>query len=141
MAITSSSNRQSDAEFNTTVPMWFYQLTSVYVPGEGQTETWSLVVSSPIYGEWRGGFGERAVQASALGINDFATVRTFYHPTILAAMQTKRTIVVKNSTTGALASGIPDINNPNVYELWGSVDNVRQVNQRMEFRVRRFEGL
>jgi len=131
----------ADIQFNPTTPIWFYQLTSTYTPGEGQTETWSLVTSSPLYCEWKGGFGDRAVQAATAGVNDMATIRTFYHPTVYAAMQTQRTAVVRNSITGALSSGLPDVSNPNVYELWGGVDNKNMVNQMLEFRVRRFEGV
>ena len=49
--------------------------------------------------------------------------------------------MVKNADDTAIVKEEPDSNNPNVYELWGGVDNVREENQYMEFRVRRYEAL
>lgn len=131
----------ADVQFNPTTPLWFYQLTSTYTPGEGQTEAWALVLADPLYCEWTGGYGAVAIEAATRGINDFATVKTFYHPTIYTAAQTQRIVVVRNSITNALADGIPNASNPNVYELWGAIDNIKMENQKMEFKAKRFEGV
>jgi len=127
-------------KFNPTTPVTFWKKTSSYTAGQGQSTTWTQILTSPLFGEWRGGFGDRAIAAQAVGVSDMATCRTFYHPTLYAAMNQSQIIVVKNADSAAFTAGVPDRNNPNVYELWGGVDNVEQANQCLEFRVRRYEG-
>jgi head-tail adaptor len=126
-------------KFNPTTPIVFYVSVSEYVPGKGQTETWQEI--GTLYGEWRGSFGDRRLNAQALGVSDSATVRTFYHPDIYSKMKTNRTVVIKNADATAIKDGEPDKLNPNCYEVWGGVDNVLEANQYLEFSVRRYEGL
>lgn len=126
-------------KFNPTTPVVFYASVSEYVSGQGQTETWQEI--GTLYGEWRGSFGDRRLNAQALGVSDSATVRTFYHPEIYSKMKTNRTVVIKNADATAIKDGEPDKLNPNCYEVWGGVDNVLEANQYMEFSVRRYEGL
>jgi head-tail adaptor len=126
-------------KFNPTTPIVFYVSVSEYVPGVGQTETWQEI--GTLYGEWRGSFGDRRLNAQALGVSDSATVRTFYHPDIYSKMKTNRTVVIKNADATAIKDGEPDKLNPNCYEVWGGVDNVLEANQYLEFSVRRYEGL
>lgn len=127
-------------KFNPTTPMLFFRKSSEYVPGSGQSTTWKQIFAAPLYGEWKGAFGDRAIAAQAVGVSDMATCRTFYHPDVFAAMQAAQVIVVKNADATAVTSGVPDKSNPNVYELWGGVDNVENANQVIEFRVRRYTG-
>lgn len=137
-------NPITEIRFNPTTPVKFYAKESEYVPGEGQTTTWKLVTSwvyDTFYCEWQGTFGDRALSAEALGIKDSATVRTFYNPAVYAKLRTVQVVVIKNADATAIVDGEPDKNNPNVYELWGGVDNVREENRFIEFRVRRYEGL
>lgn len=126
-------------KFNPTTPIVFYVSVSEYETGVGQTETWQKI--GTLYGEWRGSFGDRRLNAQALGVSDSATVRTFYHPDIYSKMKTNRTVVIKNADATAIKDGEPDKLNPNCYEVWGGVDNVLEANQYMEFSVRRYEGL
>lgn len=137
-------------KFNPVTPIVFYASVSEYEEGVGQTETWQKI--GTLYGEWRGSFGDRRLNAQALGVSDSATVRTFYHPDIYSKMKTNRTVVIKNADATAfkydepLDAGEPttgelDKLNPNCYEVWGGVDNVLEANQYMEFSVRRYEGL
>ncbi len=131
-------------KFNPTTPVKFYAKETAYVPGQGQTDTWALVTSGiydTFYCEWTGTFGERALRAQALGVSDSATVRTFYSPAVYAKLRTEQVVVVKNADETAIVDGVPDKNNPNVYELWGGADNVKEDNRFIEFRVRRYEGL
>jgi hypothetical protein len=125
-------------KFNPTTPVQFYQLQSVYIPGEGHDTAWVDV--GKLYCEWRGTFGDRVTAAQALGVSDSATVRTFYHPSIYDALRGSQVVVIKNADVNGIKNGAPDKNNPNVYELWGGVDNVAEENQYMEMRVRRYEG-
>ncbi len=142
-------------KFNPTTPVKFYAKTTTYVSGQGQTTTWSLVASgaySTFFCEWRGSFGDRALSAQALGVKDSAIVRTFYNPTLYKKLRTEQVIVIKNADATAIVCTDPekpkeepicalDKNNPNVYELWGGVDNVKEENRFIEFRVRRYEGV
>lgn len=127
-------------KFNPTTPMTFWQKTSSYTAGQGQSTTWTQILASPLFGEWRGGFGDRALAAQAVGVSDMATCRTFYHPTVYEAMQTSQVIVIRGADGTAFKDGVPDRENQNTYELWGGVDNVENANQCIEFRVRRYTG-
>lgn len=131
-------------KLNPTTPINFYTKTNSYVPGEGQTESWELLTSDKytnFYCEWRGAFGDQVLSAQAVGVKDSATIRMFYNPIIYEQLRTSQVIVVKNANPHAIKDGEIDKNNPDVYEVWGGVDNVRENNQFMEFRVRRYEGI
>ena len=125
-------------KFNPTTMLRFYTHTTTYTPGSGSSTIWG-VVGDALFGEWRGGFGERAIAAEAQGVSDMATIRTFYHPDIYSALKTKRVLIVKNADATAVIAGVPNANNVNLYELWGGVDNVENRDQFMEFKVRRYE--
>ena len=131
-------------KFNPTTPILLLAKESAYLPGQGATIDWVLLSSGRhhvYYCEWKGSYGDRAFSAEALGVKDSATVRTFYNPGVYEKLRSVQVIVIKNADESAFINGVPDKSNPNVYELWGSVDNVLEENQFMEFRVRRYEGL
>lgn len=131
-------------KFNPTTPLKLYAKTTSYTSGQGEATSWALIASGTIstfFCEWLGSYGDRALSAEALGVKDSATVRTFYNPDIYTKLRTVQVVVLKNADTTGIVAGVPDKNNPNVYELWGGVDNVKEENQFMEFRVRRYEGL
>jgi|LSQX01.3.fsa_nt_gb hypothetical protein len=125
-------------KFNPTTPVRYYVKKSKYIPGKGQESRWEDL--GVLYAEWRGTHGDRSTSAQALGVRESATVRTFYHPEIHAALESAEVVVVKNNDQATLRGGAPDKNNANAYELWGGVDNVEEANQCMEFMVRRYEG-
>ena len=125
-------------KINPNTMMRFYTPTTSYTSGVGSTTSWAAI-SATLFGEWKGGFGDRAIAAEAQGVSDMATIRTFYHPDIYSALKTKRVLIVKNADATAVIAGVPNANNVNLYELWGGVDNVENLNQFMEFRVRRYE--
>ena len=131
-------------KFNPTTPLKYYAQASTYTSGQGQDATWILLSSGDIstfYADWQGAYGERATTAESLGVKDSATIRTFYIPAVYEKLRSVRVLVVKNADALAVVDGVPDRNNANLYELWGGVDNVREENQFMEFRVRRYEAL
>lgn len=141
-------------KMNPNTPVKFYAKKDGYVSGQGASNSWELVESiikqatettlaekvSVFYCEWKGTYGDRAISAEALGVKDSATVRIFYNPFLYAKLKSVQVIVVKNADATAFVNDVPDMKNPNVYELWGGVDNVLEENQFMEFRVRRYEG-
>ena len=128
-------------KFNPTTPLKFYAKETAYIPGQGNTTSWQEIIINNLYCEWKGIFGDRAMSAQALGVKDSATIRMFYHPNIYAKLKSVQVIVVKNADATAIVNAEPNMNNPNVYEIWGGVDNVLEQNQFMEFRVRRYEGI
>jgi len=117
----------------------FYIKESVYVPGQGQTESWEPTETR--YCRWIGSYGEQVMAAQALGVKESATVTMRYLPELYESLRTTQAVVVKNADSTAIVNDEPDKKNPNVYMLWGGVDNVREENQYMEFMVRRYEGL
>lgn len=124
--------------FNPTMPIRFFAKISAYVPGEGQTTAWTEIEG--LYCEWRNSYGDRTTAAQALGVNESATIRTFYHPNIYEKLRSVEVVIAKNGDSTVIKNGAPDKSNPNAYELWGGVDNVGEANQYMEFMVRRYEG-
>lgn len=130
-------------KFNPNTPIKLYYADSAYIPGKGNTTTWIEIASgvySTFYCEWKGAFGDRAMTGEAMGVKDFATLRTFYNPEIYSKLKTLAVVVLKNADLTGIVNGIPNKNNINVYELWGGVDNVLEQNQYIEFKVRRYEG-
>lgn len=119
--------------FNPTVNVGFYRQTTSYEHGSGAESSWERIGSLPC--AWTNAFGDRAVQAQSLGVLESATVRTFWHPDIYDALRRSRVLVVKHDN-----GELPDMKHGDVYELWGSVDNVAEENAFMEFRVRRYES-
>lgn len=130
--------------FNANTPLKFYGQTVTYVPGQGNTTVWTVIKSSnfdTFWAEWTGSFGDRAMSAQALGVKDSASIRMVYNPDVYAKLRTEKVVIIKHADASAIVGGVPNKNNPNVYELWGGVDNVKEERQFMEFRVRRYEGL
>lgn len=127
-------------KFNPTTPLLFYSKESVYISGSGAQSTWNKVVDCFLYCEWRGSFGDRAIAAQAQGVKESATIRMSYHPDVYRKLVEKQVVIIKNIGEAGIKGGSPDKNNPNVYELWGGVDNIEERNQFMEFKVRRYEG-
>lgn len=130
-------------KFNPNTPVKYYAKETTYTPGNGNTTTWQKLISdgnTVFYGEWKGTYGDRALSAEALGIKESATIRTFYNPIIYNKLRTVQVLIIKNADDTAFVNGEPNKNNPNLYELWGGVDNMLEENRYMEFRVRRYEG-
>ena len=114
-------------KFNPNTPVKFYTKEIEYVVGEGNRTTWEAINSNGntvFYGEWKGTYGDRALSAEALGVKESATIRTFYNPNIYNKLRSVQVLVVKNANETAFIDGEPDKNNPDLYELWGGVDNV-----------------
>ena len=128
-------------KFNPNTPIKFYAKVTAYVPGQGNTTTWQEIINNSLYCEWKGSFGDRALSAEALGVKDSATIRMTFNPTIYDKLRTEKVLIIKHADASAIVGGVPNKNNPNVYELWGGVDNVKEERQFMEFKVRRYEGL
>lgn len=130
--------------FNPNTPLNFYYKSTTYTQGEGNVTTWNKLVTDgadTFFSEWKGGYGDAVVTANSIGVKDWATIRTFFNPTIYEKLKTTAVAVIKNADQAAIVDGEINKNNMNVYELWGGVDNVLEQNQYLEFKVRRYEGL
>lgn len=126
-------------KFSPTVPIRFYaKKTGDYIPGVGADIGWEDI--GKLFCSWVQAYGERLSEAQAIGINNSATVRTFYHPKIYEKLRTVQVIIIKNDDPTAIKNGIPDSGNPNTYEIWSGVENTKEENSYMEFRVRRYES-
>lgn len=125
-------------KFNPTTPILFYQKTATYVSGSGYNTSWTYL--GRLYCEWRGAHGSESVAAQAAGVKYEATIRTFYHPDIYNALASSAVLIVKNADSNAFSEGVPVKSNPNLFQLTGGVDNFREDNHFLEFRVRRYEA-
>lgn len=137
-------NTRLPLKFNPTTPVKIYTKKVEYIQGQGNTTTWEELDSdgyNVFYCEWRMMYGDRALTAEGLGVKESATVKTFYNPNIYNAIRKSQTLIIKNIDETAFKDGKPVRDNPNLYELWGGVDNILEENRYMEFRVRRYEGL
>jgi hypothetical protein len=130
-------------KFTPSIPYSVYAKTVLYTPGTGHESTWSIVESdgkTVFYCEWQGSHGDRAIAAQAAGVTTSARVRAFYNPHVFEALSSRAAVIVKNAGADALKDGAPDKDNPNVYELWGGVDDVLCERLYIEFQVRRYTG-
>ncbi len=141
-------------KFNPSMAVSFYAESSVYIPGQGHTTAWTKIESvitpetedipaektGVFYCEWKGAFGERLTAAQAIGVSDSATIRMTYNPDVYEKLRSAQVLIAKQADETTFNAGTPAKNNPNLYELWSGVENVGEVNQFMEFRVRRYEG-
>ncbi|QRN86032.1 hypothetical protein JR334_02015 [Clostridia bacterium] len=130
-------------KFNPNTPLEMYEEQQAYIEGKGNDASWVAIGETGKlvhFCEWGGSYGDRATAAEAKGVKDSATLRMVYNPTVYAALRTSRVVIVKNLDPLAVVDDVPNQNNPNVYELWGGVDNIKNENQFMEFKVRRYEG-
>jgi hypothetical protein len=124
-------------KFNPNCVMRVYAKSSTYTAGTGHTTTWTD--AGLLHGEWRGTYGDRVTAVQSLGVSDSATIRAYFHPLIYEKLRTTQCVIIKGDDKTALVGGVPNKGNPNCYELWGGIDNYYEVDQFIEFTVRRYE--
>lgn len=125
----------------------FYSQESTYQPGQvGASKSWVKFTSAigessldVFWADWRGSFGSQQIQALSMGVYDMCTLRMDYHPTLYQLLRTKEVLVVKDAAANAVISGVPVRNHPDVYVVWGGIDDIHSLHRIMEFKVRRFE--
>lgn len=127
----------------------FYTQEKAYTPGQvGPTKKWSKFISQigddsidVFWADWRGSFGQQQIQAMSMGVYDLCTVRMNYHPELYKLLRTKEVLLIKDAASDAVdTDGQPVRNHPDVYKLWGAVDDIRSMRRIMEFKVRRWEA-
>jgi len=132
---------------NCTTAVQFYFRQRVYTAGQvGTTDSWirfrSLIgenVIETFWTDWQGSYGSQQIQAMSMGVYDLCTLRMDYHPDLYALLRTREALIIKNASPTAVIGGVPVRSHPDVYTLWGAVDDVRSMRKVMEFKVRRFE--
>lgn len=125
----------------------FYQVSS-YQPGQvGASKQWQQFTSSVgdktldvFWTDWQGSFGSQQMQAMSIGVTDLCTVRMDYHPELYRLLRTKEVLFIKDAAEDAIADGAPVQNHPDVYAVYGAVDDIRSMRRVMEFKVRRWEA-
>lgn len=133
------------ARFTTAVSFW--EKVSSYIPGQGNTSTWTLYTEgamSVFPCEWRSKFGygrrgNETFDADAEGVIDRAAVRMPFIPGLYNKLRTGAMVVIKGTESSSLIDGEPNPADPNVYETYGGIDNIYEENQYIEFPVHRYE--
>lgn len=128
-------------------PISFWEKVSTYEAGKGNTTEWVLYTEGAQFifpCEWRGKFGygkfgNAIFEADAEGVLDRATIRMPFIPGLYDKLRTSAVVVIKGTDGNAIKDGEPDPANPNVYEVYGGVDNIYEENQYMEFHAHRYE--
>lgn len=133
------------ARFVTAVSFW--EKVSTYTPGEGNTTTWTLFTEgtmSVFPCEWRdkilaGKNQNETFDGNAEGSLERAVVRMPYIPNLYEKLRSGAMAVVKGTGSDSVSDGEPDLLSANVYEVFGTVDNILEENQYMEFQLARYE--
>ncbi len=131
------------SRFTTAVSFW--EKVSTYTDGDGYSTKWKLYsedLMSVFPCEWRMNLRTRYDEnfdGEAEGNVDFARIRMPYIPSLYNKLRTNAMVIIKGDDCDALKDGEPNPGSPNVYALWGGVDNMQESNQYMEFAVRRYE--
>lgn len=108
-----------------------------YVPGKGYVSVIEPVKikigdieSDSFYCTWINTYGEQVIKNTQAQIKDMATIRMPYHPDVYNAIQLIGAKIHKNGVK----------NDKYSYEVYGSVDNYREQNRILEFKVQRIEN-
>ena len=129
-------------------PVYFYTVKVTHSTGQiGGSKIWSRFQSvigekviDTFWADWRGSFGNQGLQAMSIGVTDLCTLRMNWHPEIYELLRTLDVIIIKNANANAIKDGVPIRNHPDVYSVYGGIDDIRGFHSIMEFKVRRFEA-
>ena len=147
-SIRNSSGSAGSIEISTNTAVKIFYKTKQYAAGTvGTKASWEIFRSSldsytleVFWVDWRGSYGTQQVKAMSLGVYDLCTVRMDYHPALYRLLQTREVILIKNASAVAIdVAGNPILSDPDVYSVWGAVDDIRNRQNIMEFQVRRYE--
>lgn len=127
-------------------PISFWEKATSYVAGQGNTTTWTLYSEGEMTVfpcEWRGkilaGKNQNEVfDGDAEGALERAVIRMPFIPALYDKLRSGAMIAVR----GFLPEGEtePNLTSQNVYEVFGTVDNILEENQYMEFQLARYEA-
>jgi hypothetical protein len=127
-------------------PISFWEKASSYVAGQGNSTAWVLYSEGTMTTfpcEWRGkilaGKNQNEVfDGDAEGALERAVIRMPFIPALFdklrsGAMVAERGVIPEGQTE-------PNLTSQNVYEVFGTVDNILEENQYMEFQLARYEA-
>lgn len=129
-----------------TSPISFWEKVTIYVPGQGNTTAWVLFTQgtmSVFPCEWRGKIlagknQNETFLGDAEGALERASIRMPYIPALFEKLRSGAMIAVKGSIPEGETG--PNLTSQNVYEVFGTVDNMLEENQYMEFQLARYEA-
>lgn len=129
-----------------TSPISFWEKVTAYVPGQGNTTAWVLFTQgamSVFPCEWRGKIlagknQNETFLGDAEGALERASIRMPYIPALFEKLRSGAMIAVKGSIPEGETE--PNLTSQNVYEVFGTVDNILEENQYMEFQLARYEA-
>lgn len=144
----SGSNSNGQIKMSCTTPVQLYFRQRTYTAGQvGASDTWQKFetfigekITDILWVDWRGSYGSQQIQSMSMGVYDLCTIRMDYHPQLYELMRRKEMLIIKNAAQDAIEGSAPVRNHPDVYTLWGSVDDIRNLHKIMEFKVRRWEA-
>lgn len=129
-----------------TSPISFWEKVTIYVSGQGPTTSWQLYTEgtmSVFPCEWRGKIlagknQNETFLGDAEGALERASIRMPYIPALFEKLRSSAMIAVKGSIPEGETE--PNLTSQNVYEVFGTVDNMLEENQYMEFQLARYEA-
>ena len=133
------------ARFTTAISFW--EKVSTYTAGQGNSTTWTLYTEgamSVFPCEWRGKIlasknQNETFDGNAEGSLERATIRMPFIPRLYEKLRSGAMVAVKGADGNAVTDGEPNLLSANVYEVFGTVDNILEENQYMEFQLARYE--
>lgn len=132
------------ARFTTAVSFW--EKVTAYVPGQGNNTSWTLYTEGTMTVfpcEWRnkilaGKNQNETFDGNAEGSLERATVRMPFIPALYEKLRSGAMIAIKSGN--AETDTEPDLTSANTYEVFGTVDNLLEECQYMEFQLARYEA-
>ena len=132
------------ARFTTAVSFW--EKVTAYVPGQGNNTSWTLYTEGTMTVfpcEWRnkilaGKNQNETFDGNAEGALERATVRMPFIPALYEKLRSGAMIAIKGGN--AETDIEPDLTSANTYEVFGTVDNLLEECQYMEFQLARYEA-
>jgi hypothetical protein len=89
--------------------------------------------------EWLNIYGTEYIIAQQKNVEYNAKIRMVYNPFLYTILKKKYIYIAKNGEN-IFKDDRPDKNNTNCFVIFGTVENIREQNKIMEFKVRRYEG-
>lgn len=132
------------ARFTTAVSFW--EKVTAYVPGQGNSTSWTLYTEGTMTifpCEWRnkilaGKNQNETFDGNAEGALERATVRMPFIPALYEKLRSGAMVAIKGGN--AETDTEPDLTSANAYEVFGTVDNLLEERQYMEFQIARYEA-
>lgn len=129
-----------------TTPVSFWEKVTAYGPGQGNNTSWTLYTEGTMTVfpcEWRnkilaGKNQNETFDGNAEGALERATVRMPFIPALYEKLRSGAMVAIKGGNAETDAE--PDLTSANAYEVFGTVDDLLEEHQYMEFQLARYEA-